>query len=78
MQLRRKLSLLERGIPTSNNRRRIWHGYAPYNPEMISKVQGIYRVYYNYVKVGDDGMTPAMRLGLARKPVEMEDILYFK
>jgi hypothetical protein len=37
-----------------------------------------YRVYYNYVKVGDDGMTPAMRLGLARKPVEMEDILYFK
>lgn len=37
----------------------------------------IFRTYFNYCEVGEDGMTPAMRMGLARGPVASEDILYF-
>lgn len=33
--------------------------------------------YFNYCKVGEDGKTPAMRLGLARGRVAPEDIVYF-
>lgn len=77
MQIRRKLSLMERPIGTASNMRRIWYGYSPYNPKIIQKVLDIYRVYYNYVKLGNDKKTPAMRIGLARGPVKMEDILYF-
>ena len=77
MQVRRKLSLMERPIGTSSNMRRIWSGYSPYNPRIIQKLLDIYRVYYNYVKIGQDKQTPAMRLGLARSPIKMEDIIYY-
>lgn len=77
MQVRRKLSLMERPIGTSSNMRRTWYGYSPYNPRIIQKLLDIYRVYYNYVKVGQDKQTPAMRLGLARSPIKMEDIIYY-
>jgi hypothetical protein len=30
------------------------------------------------VEVGDDGQTPAMRLGLATAPATPEDIIYFE
>jgi hypothetical protein len=37
------------------------------------------RVYYNYsLKSKIDKKTPAMRLGLARGPISVEDILNFK
>ena len=78
MQVRRKLSPLERPIGTASNMRRIWYGYSPYNPKLIQKLLDIYRVYYNYVKVGEDKKTPAMRIGLARSPIKMEDILYYR
>jgi len=78
MQLRRKTSLLERPIKTSSSAGRTWYAYDPYNPAVVEMEMEIYRVYYNYVKVGDDGMTPAMRLGVARKPVTIEDILYYR
>jgi transposase-like protein len=86
MQLRRLLSMLERPVhsPSSN---RTWHGYSPYNPEMVQKVLDIFRVHYNFVKTerqrkGPDGRlvpvrTPAMKLGLARGQIRIEDILYF-
>lgn len=77
MQLRRSISLLERPIQTASSSRRIWHGYSPYNPEVVVKVLEIYRVYYNYVQVGEDGKTPAMRLGLAKGRIEIEDLLRF-
>lgn len=32
---------------------------------------------FDYVEVGGDGMTPAMRLGLAQALIDVEDILYF-
>ncbi|RII27338.1 MAG: hypothetical protein CXR31_08830 [Geobacter sp.] len=77
MQLRRRISLLERPIKTSSATGRTWYGYSPYKPENIAKVIEIFRVFYNYVKVGDDGKTPAMRLGLARGPAKVEDIIYY-
>jgi len=78
MQLRRKTSLLERPIKTSSSAGRTWYAYDPYNPAVVEMEVEIYRVYYNYVKVGDDGKTPAMRLGVAKRPVTIEDILYYK
>jgi len=75
MQLRRSISLLERPIQTASGARRIWHGYSPYNPEVVVKLLEIYRVYYNYVQIGEDGNTPAMRIGLATEPVRIEDLL---
>ncbi len=77
MQLRRKNSMLERPITSSANNSRKWHGYSPYDPAMAVKIMEIYRVYYNYVKPGDKRNTPAMRLGLAKGPCSVEDILYF-
>lgn len=77
MQVRRRLSLLERPIGSSSNAGRTWYGYSAYNPASIEKMLGIFRVYYNYCLKGKDGKTPAMRLGLARGPVEVEKILAF-
>lgn len=77
MQVRRRLSLLERPIKTASKTGRTWYGYSPYNPSMIIKLLDIFRVYYNYCLVGEDKQTPAMRLGLAKGPVTEEDIVYF-
>ncbi len=77
MQVRRRLSLLERPIKTASKTGRTWYGYSPYNPAMIIKLLDIFRVYYNYCLVGEDKKTPAMRLGLAKGPVTEEDIIYF-
>jgi hypothetical protein len=37
----------------------------------------IYRVYYNFVQAGEDGKTPAMRLGLAKGKISIDDLLNF-
>ncbi len=86
MQLRRLLSPLERPIGMPSNQGRSWYGYAPYNPAMIQKLIDIYRVFYNYAKVGRPkdtegrrrpGRTPAMAIGLAKGVVRIDEILYF-
>ena len=41
------------------------------------KLLDIFRVYYNYCLIGQDGRAPAMRLGLAKGIVLPEDIIYF-
>lgn len=76
MQVRRRLSVLERPISSSTAQRK-WYGYSAYNPEIVVKLLGIFRVFYNYCAVGKDGKTPAMRLGLAKGVVDLEDIIYF-
>jgi hypothetical protein len=76
MQARRRSSYLERGIHTSSRSGGVWHGYAPYDPRMIGKSLDMLRFFYNYVQVGKNKETPAMRLGLADGPVKVEDILY--
>lgn len=77
MQVRRRLSLLERPISSASKGHRMWYGYSAYNPEIVVKLLSIFRVFYNYCAVGKDGKTPAMRLGLAKGKVDLEDIIYF-
>lgn len=77
MLVRRRLSILERPLATANRFGRMWYGYSPYNPEMIVKLLTIFRVFYNYCLTGTGRSTPAMRLGLAKGKVSLEDIIYF-
>lgn len=77
MQVRRRLSILERPIGSASSTGRTWYGYSAYNPEIIVKMLGIFRVFYNYCLAGQDKKTPAMRLGLAKGKVSLEDIIYF-
>lgn len=77
MQVRRRLSILERPIASASNAGRTWYGYSAYNPAQIVKMLGIFRVFYNYCLAGQDDKTPAMRLGLAKGKVGLEDIIYF-
>lgn len=77
MQMRRRISLLERPIASASSGRRTWHGYSAYNPEVAQKTMGLFRVIYNFCLVGKDGNTPAMRLGLADQPVLQKEILDF-
>ncbi len=77
MQVRRRLSLLERPISSASNTGRRWYGYGPYNPAMVAKLLDIFRVFYNYVEVGKDKQTPAMRLGLARNATDPGDIMHY-
>ena len=76
MKTRRLFSALERPVGTSSGHNRVWHGYAPYNPRMLEKYLTIFRSVNNFVFVGTDGKTPAMRLGFARQPLRFEDILW--
>ena len=70
MQVRRRLSLLERPIGTASKAGRTWYGYSAYRPENIVKVLDIFRVYYNYSLLGQDKQTPALRLGLAKGVID--------
>ena len=74
-QVRENVQMLARPIPTASANRRLWYEYQAYNPQMVQILLDIYRVYYNYVQVGEDRKTPALRLGLARGVNEIEDIL---
>ena len=75
---RRLINAFERPIGTTGGRNTVWHGYAPYNPEMVQKYLTIFRTINNFVVVGEetDGKTPAMRLGFAREPLRYEDMLW--
>ena len=77
-RVRRSLNPLERPLLTASKNRRTWYGYSPYNPAMAEKLLDIYRVMHNFVEVGKDGKTPAIRLGLAKVPSTPEDVLYFQ
>lgn len=91
MQVRRRLSPLERPVHSQSNAGGVWNGYAPYNPVQIQKLLDILRVVHNFVlpseRAGEKPekdakgkkivKTPATRLGLAKAQVSYEDILYF-
>lgn len=77
MQVRRRLTLAERPYSTASSDGRMWYGYSAYQPKNLAMVLAIFRVAYNYCLVDSKGKTPAMRLGLAKAPVALEDILYF-
>ncbi|MCA3002634.1 MAG: IS1 family transposase [Rhodocyclaceae bacterium] len=77
MQVRRRLSILERPISTGNSNYRRWNGYAAYSPLVAERVLRIFRSYYNLALVGEDRKTPAMRLGLTDQPVPLADLATF-
>ena len=77
LKTRRLFNALERPVgTTSSGGNTVWHGYAPYNPAMLEKYVTIFRAVNNFVFVGDDGATPAMRLGFAKEPLQFEDIVW--
>lgn len=78
MQVRRALTMAERGVVSASSDGRVWFGKNAYNPGVLVKLLEIFRTYFNYCEIGQDKKTPAMRMGLARGPVAPEDILYFE
>lgn len=75
MSVRRRLNMLERPIGTSSAAGRTWHGYSAYQPENIEKLLTVFRTYYNFCLAGAEGTTPAMRFGLATRPVTPAELL---
>ena len=76
MQLRRRVSLAERPIATASRRFRKWYGYSPYDPNVLAQLLEIYRIFYNYIAIGRDKKTPAMRLGLASAPFTAHELAF--
>ena len=76
MLTRRLFNAFERPIGTPSGQNAVWHGYQPYNPAMVQKYLTIFRAVNNFIQVGGDGKTPAMRLGFTKAPLEYEDILW--
>ena len=76
MLTRRLFNAFERPIGTPSGQNAVWHGYQPYNPAMVQKYLTVFRTVNNFIQVGDDGRTPAMRLGLADRPLSYGDILW--
>ena len=73
---RRLFNAFERPLGTSSSQNTVWHGYQPYNPTMVGKYLTVFRTVANFISVGTDGRTPAMRLGFAKQPLTYEDILW--
>jgi hypothetical protein len=73
---RRLMNAFERPIGTSSGFNTVWHGYAPYNPKMVEKYLSLLRAYHNFIKIGNDKKTPAMRLGLTKQPLNFDDVFW--
>ena len=73
---RRPIDARGRPLGTSSSQNTVWHGYQPYDPAMIGKYLAVFRTMANFIGVGLDGKTPAMRLGLAKQPLTYEDIVW--
>lgn len=78
MRLRRKLYYLERPIPTRSNANRLYTGYNAYDPKRVAQCIEIFRVFTNSVGKKPNDVTPAMKFGLAKGPVRVEEILYWR
>jgi len=52
-RIRRRVSLLERGMHSQGNAGRVWNGYQPYKPQQIQKLLDIFRVCHNYIWTRD-------------------------
>ena len=76
MIARPKISALERPISSQGSVGKKWNSTSSYSPEAVEKKLMMLRTYRNYVFVGNDGKTPAMRIGLADKPYNVSQIIY--
>ena len=52
-----------------------WDVYHPYNPAHVQALLDLQRLWWNWCAPGEDGRTPAMRLGLAARPIALADAL---
>lgn len=78
-QVRTRLSPLQRSDHSPSNAGRTWRGNQPYNPHLVQKLLDLLRLYHNYcLKSRKDKKTPAMRLGLARAPIDLDEVIYFQ
>jgi transposase-like protein len=77
-QVRNSVSLLARAPSSASNAGRVWYQRNAYNPGVAAMLLDIYRVNYNYLEVGADKKTPAMRLGLAKSKIRLTEILTFE
>jgi transposase len=57
MQVRRALTMAERGVISASADRRLWFGKNAYNPAVLVKLLEIFRTYFNYCEVGQDKKT---------------------
>ena len=73
---RRLFNAFERPFHTASSQNCVYHGYSPYVPEMVEKYLAIFRVVNNFIQVGKDGKTPAIRLGITKKVFSYDDILW--
>ena len=72
MQVRRRISLLERPMSSSSAAGRKWHGYSPYNPVHVVKLLEIFRVFHNYVHATTDAKRRILQEGeVKRRPGEV-------
>lgn len=78
-QVRTRLSPLQRAIHSPSNTGRTWYGNQPYDPRIVQKLLDLLRLFHNYcLKSRKDKKTPAMRIGLAKAPIDLDEVVYFK
>jgi hypothetical protein len=81
-QIRYRVRMFGRPVPSMRRARRMWHAYCPYDPNMVVKLLEIYRVWHNYIwheersKKRRD-ISAAQKLGLANGDVRWDHILGF-
>ncbi|MHB8446814.1 MAG: hypothetical protein ACYC9P_02640 [Rudaea sp.] len=75
MQVRRKISVLERPLRTSSAQLHAWYGYNAYSPRVVMQVLEIFRVVYNFHLAGNDKRTPAQRLGLTERRTSLSELI---
>ena len=72
----RVFNAFKRPLGTSSSQNTVWHGYQPTTPPWWASYLTVFRTAANFISVGTDGRTPALRLGLAKQPLTYEDILW--
>lgn len=77
MVARRRVSILERPLHSASSTGRVWNGYGAYSPAIVIKLLNIFRTFINFIFVGADKKTPAMRLGLADRPYSYDEVINF-
>jgi hypothetical protein len=76
-QVRTRLSPLQRAVHSQSSAGRTWYGKQPYDPRLVQKLLDLLRLFHNYcLKSKKDKKTPAMRLGLARVPIDLDEVIY--
>ncbi len=78
-QIRTRLNPLSRPTKSMSNQGRSYLRYQLYKPGIAQQLLDVFRVYHNYhLKSDDDKKTPAIRLGLMRAPISIDDIINFR